>query len=230
MDRWKLLSGTLTVSGAGMACTASLNGVIRQILENPAMYAGLTLTASVENAQVSIGTETGQTAFAESATLTLPSSLTLLFVDVKAAGTIPQWAQLVIGETRAPRSLRLPGDELTLCQRYYEKSYPISVAPGAINRFDSLTYSPAPASGSANIAAGVLFRSEKAIVPAITVYATESTGLPGYVSGIGANTNAVAAAAASYYNTSGIGLISAASGTFPAGAIYRFNWVAEAEL
>lgn len=120
IDRWKLVSGTLTVNvGSGsitMPESITLNGIIRQIIEFPQSYAGKTVTISVVEATISINGGD----FAENVTVTLPPTLSSLYVEIKGENSNSSQAQLVFSESVQPFNPRPLGIELALCLRYYE--------------------------------------------------------------------------------------------------------------
>lgn len=120
VDRKKLVSGTVTVSGSGTTATMTLNGVVREIIENPAVHAGQQITVSIEDGEISIGINADQTPFAPSVTVTLPATLTNLHVDIRATGGIPKRLQFIYGNQRLPFIPRHTGEELALCKRYYQ--------------------------------------------------------------------------------------------------------------
>ena len=82
--------------------------------------------------------------------------------------------QLEEGSFATPFEQRPIGTELALCQRYYEKSYPVDVAPGAVNDYRGSTYEQ-QAVYTANTFAGALLKvtfkqTKRTSAPTITVY------------------------------------------------------------
>ena len=82
--------------------------------------------------------------------------------------------QLEEGSSATPFEQRPIGTELALCQRYYEKSYPVDIAPGAVNDYRGSTYE-LQAVYTANAFAGALLKAtfkqtKRTSAPTITVY------------------------------------------------------------
>ena len=82
--------------------------------------------------------------------------------------------QLEEGSVATPFEQRPIGTELALCQRYYEKSYPVSIAPGAVDDYRGSTYE-LQAVYTTNAFAGALLKAtfkqtKRTPAPTITVY------------------------------------------------------------
>lgn len=78
-------------------------------------------------------------------------------------------------------------EELLLCQRYLEKSYGLEVVPGTISNIDS-TFLRATATTGVQTLGTVFFKTEKRVVPAITIY-NPVTGTAGSVRDVNTSTN-----------------------------------------
>lgn len=100
---------------------------------------------------------------------------TISFVNQTAGAT---WqiagVQLEEGSFATPFEQRPIGTELALCQRYYEKSYPVDVAPGAVNDYRGSTYE-LQAVYTTNLFSGALLKAtfkqtKRTPAPTITVY------------------------------------------------------------
>ncbi|THK38648.1 hypothetical protein EHS39_09075 [Ensifer sp. MPMI2T] len=76
-----------------------------------------------------------------------------------------------------PFSPRHPQQELALCERYFEKSYDLSAAPGTSTALGALQHRNAVA--SSGIAHGVRFKTRKRAIPSVVSYST--TGASGFV-------------------------------------------------
>jgi len=77
--------------------------------------------------------------------------------------------QMEFGEQATPFEHRSFGDELRRCQRYYQKSYNYSVAPGT-NTQDGATYTVTQATASYPSAGHTHFKVEMRAAPTITSY------------------------------------------------------------
>jgi len=126
LDRWRVVvsgqSLTFAAAGNGQQITAPTGGV-EQVVEGLNVAGGVytlswqgTASATVNGTAVTSG---GQI------TLTANANSTVRF----SSGTVSK-CQLELGATATPFEFRHYGDELSLCQRYYEKSYPITITPG----------------------------------------------------------------------------------------------------
>jgi hypothetical protein len=90
-----------------------------------------------------------------------------------ADSTSNEWlitgVQMELGEQATPFEHRSFGDELARCQRYYQKSYNYSVAPGT-NTQDGATYTVTQATASYPSAGHTHFKVEMRAAPTITSY------------------------------------------------------------
>ena len=124
------------------------------------------------------------------------------------------------GGTATPFEFRQISGEVPLCQRYYEKSYGLSVDPGTVTFNGSITEL-----ATRNTAAGTLgyrFKVEKRATPTVTIY-SPVTGASGQVAN-----NGDKAAAAVQINTSGFRYVSITAGTTAFNA--DVHLVSDAEL
>lgn len=90
--------------------------------------------------------------------------------------------QLEAGPTTTPFERRSYGFELALCQRYFETSYDVGVAPGTANQMVNMDFLYMTNLSSGNPATGMCtkFKVTKRAVPSITVY-SPNTGASGKV-------------------------------------------------
>lgn len=77
--------------------------------------------------------------------------------------------QLEEGGVATPFELRPLAHELALCQRYFEKSYNLDVAPGTLTRNGAALYQSV-VGGAINSSFNIWFSGRKRIAPAITTY------------------------------------------------------------
>jgi hypothetical protein len=112
------------------------------------------------------------------------------------------------------------------CQRYYERSYDLGVATGAINNIGAvIALSGVQPSGVQNVAMSAAFKTTKRATPNVIVYSTV-TGAAGKVRD---------AAGAADVNTTNLipsqtGLWVTVSGVTTTAYNYQFQWVANADL
>lgn len=122
-------------------------------------------------------------------------------------------------------------DELYLCQRYYEKSYPQSVYAStstfAGGQIVSI-YGTVIPSGAQY--ATTVFRAVKRTTPTVTMYST--TGVANKLTDIGSPTaQAVNSALPQFNGDSSVAASNGSAGTIPAStSAYQYHWVADAEL
>lgn len=74
-------------------------------------------------------------------------------------------------------------DEFALCQRYYEKSYDLETAPGAITTTGALEYTATTSTSGGGQQPGARFAVRKRIIPVMVLYST-TTGAPGKTANI----------------------------------------------
>lgn len=113
-------------------------------------------------------------------------------------------------------------EELQLCQRYYEKSYNIDVAPGSGTSLGVVDF----VSGNSAAYGTRIFFSyiQKRAAPTIKIYSTDGT-----VDAIrNASNLSNLAAGALQPGTRSSGAVSSVVGS--AGSVYQFHWTADAEL
>jgi hypothetical protein len=230
---------------AGSTCTLSADLAISATLTTvtwTAYYATTTADtfgslASPTVTQIATGTFTvSATVTNFSANISVPAAATtgiqiLFTVGALTAGLT--WTignvQLEKGSTATSFDYRPYGTELALCQRYYESSYDIGIAPGAVlGAFAGSNYfNHNGTSGTYIVANMTTFATKKRTSPTITIY-SPSTGASGKVQtnragntdGTG-STNSLAMTGFSGGFTEGSGVA--------CGAI-SFSWTASAEL
>lgn len=237
-DRMKAAAGGATYAVSGGAVSHA-SGMLTQIVEQPGL-AGATVTFSVEDLYggdlaVDIVGQTGTIAAGSgrrSVTLTVPSGSTGdIAVKWGPAGGAVSYrkVQLNEGAHARPFERRHPAVELALCQRYFEKTYDIGVAPGSAIAAGRLAQT-APVSGSpaaTRYTAGArwFYRALKRATPTVTVYSPQTGAVANcWDFSAGADLGAVTAD-----GSNGSVLLYPAS-MITANSIYMFHATAEAEL
>ncbi|WP_223527965.1 carbohydrate-binding protein CenC [Pseudomonas sp. BF-B-26] len=90
--------------------------------------------------------------------------------------------QLEEGRVSTPFELRSPGDELMLCQRYYEKTYSQDLPPGSVTGpYGALlsTVRQGQTGFASQPMAQWTFKVEKRTIPSLSLFATTSKGVAG---------------------------------------------------
>lgn len=128
--------------------------------------------------------------------------------------------QIEEGSNATDFEMRTIGEELALCQRYYEKSYDIDIDPGTSTSTGQI--SEYPTRNTADKTIGDSFKVTKRSIPTITLYA-EATGNSGKITNNGDKT-----ATAVSVGENGISHLSITSGDAANSATYHYT--ADAEL
>ena len=134
--------------------------------------------------------------------------------------------QLEVGSSATGFEYRQYTTELQLCQRYYEKSYDIGVAPASNTALGSVTLF---CNGTLNgyMAGGRQFSVAKRTASTVTIY--NCPGTSGRVSD--GNTSDYAAGGANQIGTSAFSLQNTSGATYsPTGPLLYFHYTASAEL
>jgi hypothetical protein len=171
------------------------------------------------------------------ATFTIPSAATTgIRILLQSTGLVATQtltfaaAQLELGSVATPFETRPIGTELALCQRYYEKSYDLNVAPGTSTNDGLITQSGTAAGRTTGeIRSDVSFKVTKRIKPTtITIY--DSAGNINKVTrgdyGTAFNTNQTVSIA--YSGQSNFCMFSGGAGVF--GSAHVLHFTADAEL
>jgi len=129
-DRWKA-NGASTIGAVDAEGYVALTaGAYEQVIEAPDLAGKtVTLAASLGGTTVT-GTIDGQSG-------TLPLTVTLAGtstgdIAIKLAGGKVKNVRLVEGDVAGAYQPRHPAEELGLCERYFQSSYPVDVAPGLV--------------------------------------------------------------------------------------------------
>ncbi|MBA0361023.1 hypothetical protein [Stenotrophomonas maltophilia] len=175
-DRWKAGAGGFNVTiNATTGVFTHTSGPLQQIVEAPVLAWGQPLTISVENPSgnisVSVGGATGTIPSGtgrRGVTLT-PSGSGNMTVQLTATGVTYSRPQLERGSAATAFDARPVAAELAMCQRYYEKSYPMSVAPGVAQQLGRRGGGQAGVSGSAMYFVQP-YLVQKRAVPVLNIY------------------------------------------------------------
>lgn len=217
LDRWRVVTSgqslTFTGNDAARTMTAPAGGV-EQVIEGANIEGGTYVLNWTGTATATVGGVARTKG--ETFTLSANTNVTVRFTS----GTFTD-AQLELGSTPTVYERLSFGQELANCQRYYEKSYEIGTAPGAITTVGLLQMWNS--SGSANTAAlQVIFKVQKRTAPTVTSY-SPATGASGQVrDGSGSDRTATV----QYVSTGGAHITNSAIGN---SANYSAHWVADAE-
>ncbi|MBA0348413.1 hypothetical protein D7Y52_06005 [Stenotrophomonas maltophilia] len=234
-DRWKAGAGGCSVTiNATTGVFTHAGGPLQQVVETPHMAWGQPLTVSVEDPSgpvaVSVGGTTGSIPAGTGrvgVTLT-PSGSGDMVLQLTAAGVTYSRPKLERGNVATAFVPLQPQAELALCQRYYEKSYAVGVAPGTATR--SGCHVSSALTGYLLSAPLVRFAVTKRTGPAVTLFNTQN-GAAGQLSengGDGLHTYNKPAAVDSVGTGSFEVFVS--NGTASPGNIERVQWTADAEL
>lgn len=231
-DRWKAGTGGCNISlSAGVLTHTS--GPLVQVIEAPKL-AGKTITVSVEGltgGNLSVNVEGVAGAIVASSgrsgvSIAVPSTSTgnVTVTLTPAIGTVSyKRVQVEMGSVATAFEWRPTSVELLLCQRYYEKGYNQSSAPGSTYIHGQGQYQGS-ANAGINIIVLVQFKTEKRVVPAVVIYdAAGSTGKVSYYT--------TAWNDGGLPQTNFIGQNAFSQGSVISGAIaIDLNWVADSEL
>jgi hypothetical protein len=132
--------------------------------------------------------------------------------------------QVEEGTIATPFEQRPIGTELLLCQRYFEKSYDLSVVPGTGLSYNGRVVSVY--STTDLVLPGTRWKVSKRIPPAVVVYST-STGATATVRRYNGSLDTAITAAATQAGTEGVDYL---AGTFTSNASYDWHYTANAEL
>lgn len=179
-DRWKAGSGGCNITiNSTTGVFSHVSGPLQQIVELPENAWGFPLTISVEdptgNISVSVGGSTGViTAGSGRRGITLtPSGSGNLTTQLTATGVTYSRLQLERGSEPTEFDARPAATELSLCQRYFEKSYSLNVAPGSASPGGRLGEFIGVDRTRAN-ALMIRFLATKRGTAAVSVYASET--------------------------------------------------------
>jgi hypothetical protein len=246
VDRWINHGVNTTITptslGINISCTyTDDSNLLRQIVEHPELYAGMTLTLSIKYKNLVLGTnekfilgfnddinnyqeEISTTSGIAKVTGIVSSNPNLLAVRCTKIGTGSsfsvdiEWLKLEVSSIATPFIPRLYGEELALCQRYYERSKDIN----------SLIGSKICIGVHPTLLSGFDFAVEKRVTPTITLYSRNGT--PNKVSLVDTGADIGTEVTASPPSTKTIRTILDSGSEFTKGLGYEVNYVADAEI
>jgi hypothetical protein len=175
-DRWKstFTNTTLTFTSApqGQMVTINSGGSVEQIIERENMPAG-TYVLSWTGTATGRVYNTGATppSYAASPILVTIDGTANVEVEFTASGGTRtlQNVQLEAGNVASAFERRPIATEIALCQRYYEKSYNINVAPGT-NTGEGAYWGDFTTHGDGTTISPILFKVTKRITPSSVTY------------------------------------------------------------
>jgi hypothetical protein len=231
LDRWRVVTSgqSLTFTTTNNVVTFAVPaGGLEQVIEGNNIESG---TYELNWTGTATATVNG-TARAKGATFTLTggSDVTVRFIN----GTV-SLPQLERGNTATPFEYRPFSVELSLCQRYFEKSYPINIAPGTANIYQGADYQ-VQAVYTTNPYAGALITStfkvtKRTSAPAITVYNPDN-GTPNQLTifSAGATFDRNVSISTPAVDHKGVRIWPASGTTVNSGYICITHWAVDAEL
>ena len=140
--------------------------------------------------------------------------------------------QLEVGSTATPFERRMYGTELALCQRYYEKSFPVNTAP--VNDVHYMATTATAYDTNSFIAPYISFKTPKRAAPSVTLYNSNVGGSSGTAGQWRYLTSALAwtATSGASLSTDESGFYFSATGTMTKNysTYLAGNWAASSEL
>lgn len=234
-DRWKAGPGGCNVSiGSSTGVFSHVSGALQQVVENPFPAWGKELTFSVENPSSTLNIVVGNASGVITAgggrrgiTIT-PTGSGDMVVQISASGATYSRPKLEIGSAATAFEFIDQATELSICQRYYEKSYNYNVSPGAATR--SGCHASSAITTYLLSFPCIRFATTKIRPPSITLYNTQN-GASGQLSENSGDGVHVANKPAAFESVStGSFEVFVPNGTAGVGNIERVQWVAEAEI
>lgn len=175
-DRWKAGAGgcTYTFVTANNVTTITITaGSLVQVIEGNNLYNGTYTLSWNGTAQGKIGAG----AFGATGVTGTASGGTNIAIEFNV-GTLNN-VQFNFGSIKLPFQPRSVAEELSLCQRYYEKSYNVADTPGTITSAGSILFQTRTAINAST--AGTLycgkiqFKVKKRAVPAVSLFSLNGT-------------------------------------------------------
>lgn len=229
-DRWKAgASGcTYTFATSGGITTITITaGSLIQVVEGINLETATYCLSWTGTAQGKIGAGSFSASPVAGA-VTGGSDLSIEF----GTGTLSK-VKLERGSVPTPFELRPFNDELTLCRRYYEKSYKVDVAPGSNTGVNILGYSQAYTRGAGDTYYGEFvhpYKVSKRTTPTVTIYAPDGTANAFYNESTGVTITGGVMTALQSTEVVGISSLTTISAAVTAGEKVGYHFVSECEL
>jgi hypothetical protein len=177
MERFRGKTVTLSVKFAG---TATVAPSLRLAYSTTANDTGLNTNINITATNVIAPTINTSTFVTYSATFAVPTTAKTLRIGILSNAVVNTnvlyiaETQLEYGSLATPFQTASGGSiqsELAMCQRYYEKSYDITVAPGTADQLGSIGFCVGTnSSGSTYFTYAPIFKVNKRTQPTITLY------------------------------------------------------------
>lgn len=183
------------------------------------------------------GVTTGgsESVYLTSATFTVPSNAVGLRVGIVPTNAQPVGGavgivapQLELGPVRTAFENRDISVDIAMCQRYFEKSYPLDMAPGTTGQWAGAFWNVAINGGDFYSLGGFRFKAEKRVSPTVTLYDPQY-GNAGYMSS--PQTGAQTTASVTSGSADGISNVRCTpNSNMTTNMIYAFHYAANARL
>ena len=136
--------------------------------------------------------------------------------------------QVEVGSEATEFDNRSHGEELSLCERYFETSYLTGITPGSAPQGNGAVYANTHTTSSYPSAGEVRWRTKKRATPAVVIYNSQ-TGTTNSVYGHDNGVN-TAITAVNSISENGFGVFYASGGGFTAGYRFTYHYTADSEL
>lgn len=226
-DRWKggASGATYTFATSGTNTTLTISaGSVQQVIEGVNVSASTYTLSWTGTAQGRFNGGTYASSPVAITGITPGANLTIEF-NTGTLGLV----QVENGVTATPFEHHLITDEQLLCQRYYQKSFPVATAPAQnAGSFVAESTAQAIVSGPGSLLFPIIrFIPRMAASPTVTLYNPSAANAQARNLSNGTDCSATSA---NGKNESGISILCTTSGTTVAGHIIAVHWAAEAEL
>jgi hypothetical protein len=224
LDRWRVVTSgqslTFTGTDAARVMTAPAGGA-EQVIEGANIAGGTyvlnwtgTATATVDGNAVAKG---------GTFTLTANTNATVRFTG----GTFSE-VQVEAGSVATPFEHRPYGQELELCQRYYQKTYNDGVAPGTSTTAAMSQWRNVAASGGLYLRNTEFLTTRMRATPTYTIY--NGSGTSGVIDSFDGTYRTHPVSAVDKTSARGFGGINVHTTSVPDNAEYYYHYTADAEL
>lgn len=229
-DRWKAgVSGcTYTFATSGGITTITItSGSLIQVVEGNNLETATYCLSWTGTAQGKIGAGSAAASPVTGA-VTGGSNLNIEF----GTGTLSK-VKFERGSVPTPFELRPFNDEVTLCRRYYEKSYALGTAPGAADSTNGITFSQGYTRVAGSMYYGEFtypYKVTKRATPTVTIYAINGTINAFYNGGSGVTITGTVMTPLTQPDIVGISGLSNISADVLSGFTIMYHFISDAEL